>query len=416
MWFLLRDYFELFDMLLHLSEDMPVQDQLEVITASAIKSRATDIHIEPDRANLIVRYRVDGVLQEAALLPKALYPQILSQLKITTGLPLDIANTIQEGRFTIFGDKSYDVRVSMIPGGYGQTVVLRILQADIDKMTLAKLGMDEYNLQLFESQRQKTSGLVLVTGPTSAGKSTTLYSALNTLNQPGVKIITIEDPIEYNLPGILQTSVNEENGYTFATALKALLRQNPNIILIGEIRDKDTAKVAIQAAATGHLLLSTLHTNDAVSAVLRLYDLGIGLSEIATFVNGTVAQRIIRTLDPTTKQPVPLSPEHQEIFRAKLPERYHTLIGDTIYAPQAGDTNTQGYQGMTAIFEVFVLSDTLKQMISSGNNMQQLKAQALAEGMNTLEISGIVKVLQGVTDPAEISRVLGIDILSPPIL
>jgi type II secretory ATPase GspE/PulE/Tfp pilus assembly ATPase PilB-like protein len=394
-----------------LSESTSINDQLTAITTAALSKRATDIHLEPDEGNLIIRFRIDGILYEEARIPKSLYPQILTQIKIFSGLALDISNTIQEGRFTIFAEKNVDVRVSIIPGGYGQTIVLRILRSDIAKLGLKDLGMDEYNIELLRAQLKATTGLILVTGPTSAGKSTTLYATLNTLNQPGVKIITIEDPIEYKLSGILQTSINEETGYNFPNAIRALLRQNPNIVLIGEIRDNETAKVAMQTAATGHLLLSTLHTNDAASAILRLYDLGIGLSEIAAFVNVTIAQRIIRKLDPNTATAITLSPEQKNIIRSKLPEHYHNLIPDTILQANSSPDHPDGYLGIMAIFEVLVISPTMKEIIISKASTARIKDLAIEEGMTTLEVSGILKVLDHTTDFAEIERVLGITIL-----
>jgi type IV pilus assembly protein PilB len=394
-----------------ISESMSINDQLTAITNTALIKRATDIHLEPDMSDLIIRFRIDGVLYEEARVTKSLYPQILTQIKIFTGLPLDIANKIQEGRFTIFADKNFDVRVSIIPGGYGQTIVMRILKSDIAKIKLQDLGMDEYNINLLQKQLQATTGLILVTGPTSAGKSTTLYATLNTLNQPGVKIITIEDPIEYKLSGILQTSINEETGYSFPNAIRALLRQNPNIVLIGEIRDGETAKVAMQTAATGHLLLSTLHTNDAASAILRLYDLGVGLSEIATFVNVTIAQRIIRKIDPDNAISITLSDEQKNIIKAKLPERYHNLIPDTILKSNSSPEHPNGYNGITAIFEVLVLTPKIKEIIISNASTANIKKLAIEEGMTTLEVSGILKVLDHTTDFAELERVLGLKVL-----
>lgn len=395
----------------HISESMSINDQLTAITNAALTKRATDIHLEPDMYDLIIRFRIDGVLYEEARVSKSLYPQILNQIKIFSGLQLDIANTIQEGRFTIFAEKNFDVRVSIIPGGYGQTIVLRILRSDIANIGLNDLGMDDYNIGLLKEQLSATTGLVLVTGPTSAGKSTTLYATLNTLNQPGVKIITIEDPIEYKLSGILQTSINEETGYSFPNAIRALLRQNPNIVLIGEIRDTETAKVAMQTAATGHLLLSTLHTNDAASAILRLYDLGIGLSEISTFVNVTIAQRIVRKIDPENATTITLSSEQKNIIKSRLPERYHGIIPDTILQANATTDHPTGYFGITAIFEVLVISPTIKEAITSGASTDALKDLAVQEGMTTLEVSGILKVLDHTTDFAELERVLGVKIL-----
>lgn len=399
------------DTINQIKEDMSIDEQLQIIMATGVQSKATDIHIEPDNANLIIRFRIDGVLMEAVRLSKSVYPQILGQIKIMSGMRLDIANEIQEGRFTIFGEENFDVRVSIVPGGYGQTIVLRILRSDIEGVTLTELGMDEYNLAILEKEIKKTTGLILVTGPTGAGKSTTLYAALNTINQPGVKIITIEDPIEYKMSGILQTSVNTESGYTFSSALRALLRQNPNVVLIGEIRDKETAEVSIQAAATGHLLLSTLHTNDAASAILRLVDLGVGLTEIATFVNVSVAQRLIRKLDEQTKQKRILTDSEKEILKQKLGIKYSHHIVDFIYESSPSLKNQSGYSGIQAIYEIFVISDEIKKLIPKMTNVQELKDIAIKEGMITLEMAGIIAILKGITDIKEVERVLGSKIL-----
>lgn len=395
-------------------DQIPTEKSLQAIFEAGVNFRATDIHFEPELDHLSVRYRIDGVLYPLAKLPKDSYPQILTQIKILTGVRLDQGNTIQEGRFSIFQDNSddlLDTRVSIIPGGYGQTVVIRILYQDTASLPLEKLGMNSGHLQILEPQLNQTQGLILVTGPTSAGKSTTLYSILQRVNRPGVKVITIEDPIEYRQPGILQTAVNHETGYTFVTALRALLRQNPNIIMLGEIRDAETAKVSMQAAATGHLLLSTLHTNDSVSALLRLQDLGISLTDSSTFVNAIIAQRIVRTLPEACRVERRLSDEEKAHFRNILPERHHDKIPEVVFDSNPTPQCPQGYKGLTAIYEIFTIDTELAKIIPSMQVVSDIKDKAIEKGMDSLEIAGILKVFEGQTDFAEVERVLGTKLL-----
>jgi type IV pilus assembly protein PilB len=398
-------------------DTVALENSLEVIFEAAINFRSTDIHFEPEKDSLAIRFRIDGILYSLAKLSKEAYPQILTQIKILTGVRLDQGNTIQEGRFSVFKDNSadsLDTRVSIIPGGYGQTVVIRMLYQDTASLSLEQLGMSLEHLKLLEPHLTQTQGLILVTGPTSSGKSTTLYSILQKVNRPGVKIITIEDPIEYRQTGILQTSINQETGYTFATALRALLRQNPNIIMLGEIRDQDTAKVAMQAAATGHLLFSTLHTNDSISALLRLQDLGISLTDSATFVKAIIAQRIVRTLPEDCRVERKLTDEEITHFKSILPSRHHHKIPAVVFESSPNPQCPQGYKGISAIFEICIIDTKLINLIPSMKDITKLKQVAVDAGMDTLEISGILKVFEGITDIAEVERVLGVQILPKP--
>jgi type IV pilus assembly protein PilB len=394
----------------HIVEVEPIERALEILCSAAVKEIATDIHFEPRAGDLKVRFRVDGILYDIVTMPKTAYPIILSQVKIMTNAALDVTDEIQEGRFNIYGEKTIDVRVSIIPGGYGQTIVLRILHGDIAMTKLDELGLEGEAFDLLMKEITKTTGLILATGPTSSGKTTTLYSILTYLNAQRLKIITVEDPIEYKLPAIIQTNINTEK-YSFAQALRSILRQNPNIVMLGEVRDAETAQVSIQAAATGHLLFTTLHTNDAVSSVLRLYDLGIGLAEIATFVNCAIGQRLVRKLCNTCKQEYILTDADKEYMLGILPQRFHNKIADKIYVSNGCSECREGYKGMRAIFEVFVIDDKIRRIIPRTTSVEDLRKKALQNGMINLHMAGLLRILDGETDPKEIQRNLGYDVL-----
>ena len=307
-------------------------------------------------------------------------------------------------------EKNIDVRISIILGGYGETVVMRLLKTSSIQLDLAKLGIRQQNLDKIMTEVKKTTGVILNTGPTGSGKTTTLYSILNLLNQPEIKIITVEDPIEYQLPGILQTPVNEKEGYTFATALRALLRQNPNIMMIGEIRDDETAQIATQASLTGHLVLSTLHTNSASGAVARLSNMGVSSSDIATATNAFIAQRLVRKLC-TCKEKVTPTPEEkakiESVLKTISPQSQVTVPEvTTIYqAKGCAKCNGLGYVGQTTISEVFQVSQEIQKLITQGAITSELQDKAVELGMLTMTQDGILKVLEGTTSLSEIERV-----------
>ena len=283
---------------------------LEIVLAGAIKIGASDIHLEPEEKTVRIRYRLDGVLNDVVEIDPENYQKVLARIKINSGLKINIHNAPQDGRFTVaFTQKAIEIRTSVLPGSYGENVVMRILDPASIKQKIEDLGMSAENLALIKRLLTKTTGAILTTGPTGSGKTTTLYAFINQVNEPGLKIITIEDPVEYHIEGISQTQVNPAKGYTFAGGLRAIVRQDPDVILVGEIRDGETAEIAMQAALTGHLVFSTLHTNDAAGAIPRLIDLGVKPVSIAPALNAVIAQRLIRKLCPDCKKKKALTKE-----------------------------------------------------------------------------------------------------------
>ncbi|MFZ2154441.1 MAG: GspE/PulE family protein [Candidatus Moraniibacteriota bacterium] len=390
----------------------------EIIISAALLLSAGDIHIEPENDEIKIRFRIDGILQDIAAIPLNEYPSLLGKIKLLSGLKTGTRSGVEDSRFKISLEKAHgtitdteiDVRVSIILGGYGETVVMRLLNKSATALEIDKLGIRKENLDKIIHEINKPNGIILNTGPTGSGKSTTLYSLLKILNNPKVKIITVEDPIEYQLPGILQTQANEDDNYGFATALRALLRQNPDIIMIGEIRDNETAKTAIQASLTGHLILSTLHTNDAASSVHRLLNMDIDSDELATSVNAFMAQRLVRKLCDCKKE-IEISPEiKQEIEKtvaAISPQTGVTIPKiDKIYTPTGCEKcNYLGYKGRTTISEVLVINKEIQKLISLNALSSEIKEVAINEGMLTMYQDGILKVLEGETTLEEVRRV-----------
>ena len=400
---------------LSLYQNLSLPEQLPLIMAGGIMSQATDIHLEPQEKEYLIRYRIDNVLNDILKNDIKFYPPLINSLKEITNLEMAVSQKTQEGRFNVRLDgKNYNIRVSIIPGGYGESAVLRILTEQMPLFDLEKLGLFEPTFRAIK-RALKPTGILLVCGPTSSGKTTTLFAILNQLNQPGVKIITIEDPIEYRLKGVVQTQVNEETGYTFSQALKTLLRQNPNIILIGEIRDEETAKLASQAALTGHLILASLHTNDTLSAIDRLASYQLDKTTISNGLNGILSQRLVRRLCPHCKKRVALNKDQKKYISEKLkelPPEYHSLIPtDWNYVYKAvgcAQCHFSGYKGLTAIFEMIETNEEIKSLINQGLSYDQLK-EKLKGSYLTLELSGLLRVLDGTTSLEELKRVLGLD-------
>ncbi len=391
---------------------------VEIIIVVALLLSAGDIHIEPENDTIKIRYRIDGILQDIAFIPLNEYPSLLGRIKMLSGLKTGVRAGVEDSRFKISVAKKYetitdteiDVRVSIILGGYGETVVMRLLNKSATALEIDKLGIRKENLDKLLEQIKRPHGIVLNTGPTGSGKSTTLYSLLKILNNPEVKIITVEDPIEYQLSGILQTQVNEDAGYSFATALRALLRQNPNIIMIGEIRDNETAKTAIQASLTGHLILSTIHTNDAASSVNRLLNMDVDSDELATSVNAFMAQRLVRKLC-TCKEiidiPEKLQLEINKTVALISPQAKISIPSNTkIYKPKGCDKcNFIGYKGRTTISEIMVIDKDIEKLISLNALSSEIKRKAIENGMLTMYQDGILKILEGETTIEEVNHV-----------
>lgn len=367
----------------------------------AVRQGASDIHIEPTAENLRIRYRVDGLLRAAAQFPLEMHPSMVSRLKIMSQLDIGERRKPQDGRFEIpVSGREFDVRVSILPINAGEKVVLRLLDKSQVKIDLAGLGFEPDHLKLFAEHLQRPHEIILVTGPTGSGKTTTLYGALNHINAIEKNIVTVEDPVEYELAGINQVQVNRKADLTFANSLRSILRQDPDVIMIGEIRDAETAEIAIQAALTGHLVLSTLHTNDAAGAITRLIDMDIPPFLIASSVGLVLAQRLVRMLCPLCREPFsPPEPLQQEMGLAFDPAR-------TIYRAQGcPKCDGSGFKGRVAIYETLPVSAAVEELIMNKATSHEIFRQAQAEGMQSLRQAGIAKVLAGVTSLDEVLRV-----------
>ncbi len=381
--------------------DSPVIKLVNYIVYTAVKEGASDIHVEPGDASLRIRYRVDGCLTEKLRPPHQMHAAVASRIKIMAGLDISERRLPQDGGIHVMMDKRpIDLRVSTMPGKYGEKVVIRIIDNEKASVHLEKLGFGYDTLKAWRKLINHPNGIVLVTGPTGSGKSTTLYASLQELNRGNVNICTVEDPIEYALTGVNQFQVNEKAGFTFATALRALLRQDPDILMVGEIRDSDTAKLATQAALTGHLVLSTLHTNDAPAAITRLYNIGIEPYLVGATVVGVMAQRLVRKLCQSCKEAyAPSVNEKRQIERV-------TGSVDTLYkARGCQHCRNLGYNGRIGIYELIVPDDALIERISQGATLNDLREMAKKQGMTSLRIDGIEKVKAGITTLEEIYRV-----------
>ena len=379
-----------------LLKDKSSERQIALILATALKSRATDVHFEPEEKNSQIRQRIDGILHKLVSFDINEHPKLINELKNLSGLKTEETQIIQEGRFRlILPNKSFDIRLSIIPGGYGESASLRILGGEDALLNLENLGFLDEQKEDIEKVLEKRVGLILSAGPTSSGKTTTLFTILKKLAKPDVKIITVEDPIEYRLPGIMQTQINEEKGYTFSKALRSLLRQNPNIFLIGEIRDKETAKLVWQASTTGHLVLSTIHTNDALGVLSRLQSLEIPAKELVPTINTVIAQRLVRRLCPHCKKEIKIPTEMNPFIKESLKSFPKYKKPAKIYqAKGCAQCNFTGYKGQSGIFEILIPSSKTK-------DLTKIKFPRLIN-------SAVIKVLQGTTSWEEIKRVLGV--------
>jgi type IV pilus assembly protein PilB len=390
---------------------------LNIIIAGAIKLKASDIHLEPQRNEKIrLRYRIDGVLQVIAEFPISVYSSIVSRVKMLSSMVLNINDIAQDGRFSIkiSQEENLDVRVSVLPGSYGESIVMRLLMMNLKELRLENLGLTGAAYKKLESSSFRKEGLIVNSGPTGSGKTSTLYSLINRLNDSEKKIITIEDPVEYKLPGIIQTQVNRNGGYTFEKGLKAIVRQDPDIILVGEIRDDPTAEVAIQASLTGHLVLSTIHANSSAGVVSRMLELGVNPSQIASAINVIIGQRLVRKLCPDCKEKYIPAESTLEGFKkiiAMISPKAEMEIPNDIKelwrAKGCLKCNGLGYKGRVGVFEVLGISDEIRKKIVDLATENEITQQAMEEGMVTLVQDGIIKALKGETSMEEIQRVLG---------
>jgi len=386
------------------TEEAPVVKLVNALLTDAIKKRASDIHIEPYERILRVRFRIDGVLYEIMQPPLKLKNAITSRIKVMSALDIAERRLPQDGRIKMkmSGGAEMDFRVSCLPTLFGEKVVLRLLDKTTLQLDMTKLGFEERSLVDFKTAINKPYGMILVTGPTGSGKTTTLYSALSELNKATTNISTAEDPIEFNLVGINQLQVHEEIGLNFAAALRAFLRQDPDVIMVGEIRDFETAEIAVKAALTGHLVLSTVHTNDAPSTVNRLLNMGIEPFLIGSSVNLIMAQRLARVVCQKCREPYEVPAKVMEDLGATPEEAKLTTCYRSIGCQSCGGT---GFRGRSALYEVMPMSDGIRELVLSGASATELKRQAMQDGMKTLRQSGVTKLREGVTTVEEVMRV-----------
>jgi len=388
-----------------MAEQAPIIKLANALIQQAVADRASDIHIEPQQRAVRVRYRIDGVLQEAMTVPRNLMAPLISRLKIMADMNIAERRVPQDGRIEVrHVGKEYDLRVSSIPTPFGEKIVMRILDKSSVMIGLQKIGFTEEHQVKVEELVSQPNGMFLCTGPTGSGKTTTQYSVLNKLNTVGVNIITAEDPVEYQLNGIAQVQMNRKAGLTFATALRAFLRQDPDIIMVGEMRDLETAEIAIEAALTGHLVLSTLHTNDAPSATLRMIDMGVEPYLITATVIGVLAQRLARKIDADSKEPyqVPAADLRRFGLQYSDPEELITL-----YRGIPAESNRMtGYRGRTGVHELMTMNAEIAELVVRRAPLNDIKEAAKANGMKELREDGLEKVLAGVTDPQEVMRVV----------
>jgi type IV pilus assembly protein PilB len=419
-----------------IAEDSPIAQTINLLLESAIRSHASDVHIEPREAYVQIRFRIDGVLQEVNRLPRNVLASLVSRIKILSNLKIDERRTPQDGRFKIkVGGKQYALRVSSLPVADGEKIVMRILDESNQAVPLESLGYWGQALESVNASLTEANGMILITGPTGCGKSTSLFSILTILNSPSVNISTVEDPVEYKIPGVNQTQTNTKAGMTFANGLRALLRQDPNIIMIGEIRDSETADLGVQAALTGHLVFSTLHTNDAATCLPRLLDMGIEPFLIASTVRAVVGQRLVRKLRHETRKSYQPSEEEKQMIIKMLCLKpgqdfsfIHELEKKAAAAGVGGDTPLStdengiktlwkndsndnkdgamnGYQGRVGIYEVLNNSVAIQKLIVSNATSNTIQDQAISEGMLRMQVDGMIKALRGETTVEEVVRV-----------
>ncbi|MFA7377409.1 MAG: GspE/PulE family protein [Patescibacteria group bacterium] len=394
-------------------KNIPVSKLIKLTMGLAVIIDAGDIHIEPTENDVKVRFRIDGIMHDIISLPKTSYLPLLSEIKILAGTPTNVKKATFDGRFSVYlpDDKKVDCRLSIISGGYGEAIVIRVLSSSAAKLEMEKLGITSVAKEAIEKAMKKNKGIIITTGPTGSGKTTTLYSILNKLNQPDIKIITVEDPIEYQLPGIMQTQIDESQGYTFVSAMRSLLRQNPNIMMIGEIRDEETAKIAIEAATTGHLVLSTIHANSAAGAISRFSGLGVDRQALANSIEFSIGQRLVRRICPHCKKEITLS----EVEREKVKDILKTIQNPAIKIPDnltfykgAGcdKCNQLGYKGRLGLYETIEMTPNIRQILQGEKITDyEIEAEAIKNGMVTMLQDGILKALAGETTLEEVFRV-----------
>ena len=397
-----------------------VTDLLEIFLGGAIFLESSDIHVEPEEERVKFRLRMDGILYDVMALDLKVYKTLLSRIKLLSKVKLNIADRPQDGRFTILvtGEEQkgtvIEIRTSILPAEYGETIVMRLLNPQNLK-AIEALGLRKDLVELFLKEIKKPNGMFIVTGPTGSGKTTTLYAILRKINSPEIKIITIEDPVEYHLEGLSQTQVDAKKGYDFSSGLRSIMRQDPDVILIGEVRDKETAEIACQAALTGHLVFTTLHTNDAAGAIARLIDLGVRPISIAPAINVVIAQRLPRKVCQKCVKLVNPSPEELQKLKEGLKGVKKEILPKIFFSPNlkipkpqgCNNCNSTGYKGRIGIYEVFQVDDEIERLILANPSIVDMRDLAIKKGMVLMRQDGLIKVLEGITTIEEIERMAG---------
>ncbi|MFA6338573.1 MAG: GspE/PulE family protein [Candidatus Paceibacterota bacterium] len=387
---------------------------LSIIMGGALSTSASDVHIEPEEGYTRLRYRLDGVLINVVNFDKETYEFLLSRIKLVAGLKLNIKNNAQDGRFSInIKDVDIEVRTSTLPGAYGESIVMRLLNPKSISVPLEELGFEPKLFKILENEIAKPNGMILNTGPTGSGKTTTLYAFLKRVHTPEVKIITIEDPIEYHLPGIVQTQVDKKKEYTFSSGLRASLRQDPDIIMVGEIRDNETAEIALHSALTGHLVFSTLHTNNAAGTYPRLIDLGINSRILSSAINVAMAQRLVRILCPKCKKPGVITDAYKKLIdnALKAMPKDIEIPPIQVWEPVGCDfCNNTGYKGRIGVFEAILTDEATEEVIKDNPSEREVKKASLAQGIPDMQQDGVIKALRGTTSLAELERVVDLSI------
>lgn len=390
----------------------PTTKVIEVLLAGALAVNASDIHLEPQENDVRLRLRLDGVLNDIHNFEQKTYNYLLSRVKVISGLKLNIKSEAQDGRFSIkANDVQIEVRVSVLPGAYGESIVMRVLNPNAISVSMEELGLEPHLHEVLEKELERPNGMILTTGPTGSGKTTTLYAFLKKVHKPDIKIITIEQPVEYHLKGIVQTQADPEKGYTFSSGLRAALRQDPDVIMVGEIRDSETAETAVNAASTGHLVFSTLHTNNAAGTFPRLLGLGVNPKVVSSAITVAMAQRLARKLCSSCKKEIPLTGADKHLVE-KVMSNIHTptykdIQQKTVWtAVGCEKCNKTGFKGRIGIFEAILMTPKIEAVVLQNPSEHEIKAAALDQGILTMPQDGVVKVLKGVTSLEELRRVL----------
>jgi type II secretory ATPase GspE/PulE/Tfp pilus assembly ATPase PilB-like protein len=412
----IEDIKKLIENTLGLSKVHRISGVMEIMIAGALATEASDIHLEPEESYVTLRYRLDGVLTEVLRFDSDTYNLMLSRIKLVSNMKLNLSGA-QDGRFSIkIRDEEIEVRTSILPGAYNESVVMRVLNPKTISVPMEDLGMEPRLLEIVNKQIAKPNGMILTTGPTGSGKTTTLYAFLKKVRDPGIKIVTIEDPIEYHLPGIVQTQTDEKKDYTFLDGLRAAVRQDPDIIMIGEIRDIDSASIAINSALTGHLVFSTLHTNNAAGTYPRLIDLGINPKVLTSAISITIAQRLVRKLCTVCRKETTLEGKDKNTVDKiististadKIPQTKNYFV--PVGCPACNNT---GYKGRIGIFEAILTDQAIEEVVNMNPSEREIKKAALPQEILDMLQDGIIKVLQGVTSIEELRRVIDLDEIS----